>query len=210
MSKVIKVSSFKLTDKQNLIVIMQQFWDKVESYATLSEQSKEAWSKILRKKSYIKDQYFILEGEIGETVAFVVKGLFSKFHTTEEGDVVIKRFFFENFFVASTSSMLSKTPSLFSIRSLEPGAVFEYNFQDFKMLTKTYPDIAAFYIRYMELHWIIEKEPLEISFRHDTAKVKYADFLKTYPSLESRLKLHEIAAYLGITPTQLSRIRAEK
>src|SRR5688500_11251507 len=189
---------------------MKQFWDKVESYAKLSEQSKAAWTKILRQKTYTKNQYFILEGEIGETVAFVVKGLFSKFHTTQEGDVIIKRFFFENFFLASTSSMLSKTPSLFSIKTLEPSTVLEYNFQEFKKLTETYPDIAAFYIRYMELHWIIEKETLEISFRHDTAKVKYADFLKTYPLLESRLKLHEIAAYLGITPTQLSRVRAEK
>ena len=189
---------------------MQQFWDKVESYAKLSEQSKTAWTKILKPKTYTKDQYFIQEGEVGQTVAFVVRGLFSKFHTTQEGDVVIKRFFFENFFLASTSSMLSKTPSLFSIKTLEPSSVLEYNFQEFKKLTETYADIAAFYIRYMELHWIIEKEPLEISFRHDTAKVKYADFLKTYPLLESRLKLHEIAAYLGITPTQLSRIRGEK
>lgn len=189
---------------------MQQFWNKVESYAKLSEPSKTAWANILKPRSYAKDQYFILEDEVGQTVAFVVKGLFSKFHTTQEGDVVIKRFFFENFFVASTSSMLSQTSSLFSIKALEPTTVLEYNFQEFKKLTATHHDIAAFYIRYMELHWIIEKEPLEISLRHDTAKVKYADFLKTYPSLESRLKLHEIAAYLGITPTQLSRIRTEK
>jgi CRP-like cAMP-binding protein len=193
-----------------LFTQMQQFWDKVASYAKLSEQSKTAWTNILRPKAYAKDQYFILEGEVGQNVAFVEKGLFSKFHTTREGDVVIKRFFFENFFVASTSSMLSKTPGLFSIKALEPSTVLEYNFHEFKKLTETYPDIAAFYIRYMELHWIIEKEPLEISFRHDTAKVKYADFLRTYPLLELRLKLHEIAAYLGITPTQLSRIRAEK
>src|SRR5687768_7143956 len=107
---------------------MQQFWDKVESYAKLSEQSRTEWEKILRPKTYKKDQYFIREGEVGQTVAFVVKGLFSKFHTTQEGDVIIKRFFFENFFLASTSSMLSKTPSLFSIKTLEPSTVLEYNF----------------------------------------------------------------------------------
>jgi hypothetical protein len=32
-----------------------------------------------------------------------------------------------------------------------------------------YPEIAAFYIRYMEQHWIIEKEPYEISVRHPSA-----------------------------------------
>src|SRR5688572_2803844 len=129
---------------------MQQFWNKVESYAKLSEQSKAAWSKILREKIYAKDQYFIVEGDVGDSVAFVVKGLFSKFHTTQEGEVVIKRFFFENFFAASTSSMLSKNPSLFSIKTLEPSKVLEYNFQEFKKLTEKHSDIAAFYIRYME------------------------------------------------------------
>lgn len=187
-----------------------EFWNKVAAYANLSDQSKEAWLKILRKKTYAKDQYFIMEGEVAESVAFVVHGLFSQFHTAENGDVVIKRFFFEDFFVASTSSMLTRKPSLFSIKALEPCTVLEYNFQEFKKLTQAHADIAAFYIRYMELHWIIEKEPLEISLRYNTAKIKYADFLKAYPSLESRLKLHEIAAYLGITPTQLSRIRSEK
>src|SRR5688572_24973437 len=115
---------------------MQQFWDKVESYAKLSEQSKTAWAKIIRQKSYAKDEYFIMDGEVGESVAFVMKGLFSKFHTTQEGDVIIKRFFFEDFFVASTSSMLSKTPSLFSIKTLEPSSVLEYDFQEFKKLTQ--------------------------------------------------------------------------
>jgi CRP-like cAMP-binding protein len=189
---------------------MQVFWDKIESYAKLSNESKNAWSKIVRKKSYSKDQYYVMEGEVSDTVAFVVKGLFSQFHTTQGGDVVIKRFFYENFFVASTSSMLSKAPSLFSIKALEQSAVLEYKFHEFKQLTEIHSDIAAFYIRYMELHWIIEKEPYEISLRYDTAKVKYSDFLKSHPTLESRLKLHEIAAYLGITPTQLSRIRTAK
>ncbi len=98
---------------------------------------------------------------------------------------------------------------MFTIKALEPSVVLEYNFNDFKQLTEKYSDIAAMYIRYMELHWIIEKEPLEIAFRSDTAKTRYIQFLKNYPTLEPRLKQHEVAAFLGITPTQLSRIRAE-
>ena len=58
----------------------------------------------------------------------------------------------------------------------------------------------------MEKHWIVEKEPDEISFRQDTAKTRYDDFVKKYPHLIKRIKKHHIAAYLGITPTQMSRI----
>jgi hypothetical protein len=58
----------------------------------------------------------------------------------------------------------------------------------------------------MERHWIVEKEPLEISFRYDSALKRYNDFLSAYPGLVKRLKKHQIASYLGITPTQLSRL----
>lgn len=188
---------------------MQNIWQKINTYTQLSEESRTAWEEILRKRSYKKNELFLTEGQTPKMVAFVSEGLFSQYFTAENGDIVIKKFFPENHFVASTSALLKKSPSPFNIKAIEDSIVFEYNFYDFKQLTEKHQDIAAFYIRYIELHWIIEKEPLEISFRYDTAKTRYADFLRSYPSLEFRLKQHEIASYLGITPTQLSRIRAE-
>lgn len=54
----------------------------------------------------------------------------------------------------------------------------------------------------------MKKEPLEIGLKWDTAKIRY---IKLYENqkLYQRLKQHHIASYLGITPTQLSRIRKE-
>jgi CRP-like cAMP-binding protein len=102
--------------------------------------------------------------------------------------------------------MLTGSPSKYSVVALENSRVLSYDFGEFKKLTERHLDIAAFYIRYMERHWIVEKEPLEISFRKDTALRRYQGFLQTYPGLVSRLKKHQIASYLGITPTQLSRL----
>ncbi|PSL46291.1 CRP-like cAMP-binding protein [Chitinophaga niastensis] len=187
---------------------MENIWIKIAEYGQLSEESKLALAKIIKKKSYDRNDFFLTEGQIPQTVGFVSEGLLSQYYTAENGDIIIKKFFPENHFVASTAALLKKSPSEFSIKVLEPATILEYNFHEFKQLTEKYLDIAAFYIRYMEIHWIIEKEPLEISFRHDTAKKRYTDFLAQFPTLESRLKQHEIASYLGITPTQLSRIRA--
>jgi len=46
-------------------------------------------------------------------------------------------------------------------------ALFLYEFAAFKGLAAKFPDVAAFYIRYKERHWISEKEPGEIAFRRD-------------------------------------------
>ncbi|WP_118976415.1 Crp/Fnr family transcriptional regulator [Taibaiella koreensis] len=187
---------------------MEQLWKRLDHYAPLSAESRAAWAGMITERRVKKNDFFIREGDVPRTVAFVSKGLFSQYFITEDGNTVIKRFFPEAYFMASMSALLQKGPSRFTIKALEASSILEYNFDRFKELTVQYADIAALYIRYMELHWIIEKEPLEISLRHDNATTRYLDFREAYPGLEPRLKQHEVAAYVGVTPTQLSRIRA--
>lgn len=182
------------------------FFQKIRTYHPICEEAELAWAKLLHEKTYKKGEHFIREGQKPRKAAFVVKGLFSQYYPAENGDIIIKYFFPEGRLAASVSAMLSHTPSLFTITAIEDTSVLEYDFFEFKSLFDEHPDIAAFYINYIELHWIIEKEPLEISFREDTARTRYDDFLTKYPELVKRLKKHHIASYLGITPTQLSRI----
>jgi len=182
------------------------FFNKISSYHPISGEAELAWTKLLQQREYKKGENFISEGQKPRKIAFVSKGLFSQYYIAENGDTVIKYFFPEERLAASVSAMLSHTPSIFTITAIEHTTVLEYDFFEFKKLLAVYPDIASFYIKYIELHWIIEKEPLEITLRNDTAKTRYDDFLKKYPQLVTRLKKHHIASFLGITPTQLSRI----
>ena len=50
-----------------------------------------------------------------------------------------------------------------------------------------------------------EKKQLEMAFLE--AKERYVIFKKEYPTLESIISQYHIASYLGISATQLSRIR---
>jgi CRP-like cAMP-binding protein len=184
----------------------EAFFKKMRTYAPLSGEAETAWATLLHPKTYKKGEDFVREGQRPKKVAFVVKGLFSQYYTADNGDLITKYFFPEERLAASVSAMLSNTPSLFTITALENSSVLEYDFIEFKKLVARYADIAAFYIRYIELHWIIDKEPLEISLRADTARTRYDEFLKKYPTLVKRLKKHHIASFLGITPTQMSRI----
>jgi CRP-like cAMP-binding protein len=182
------------------------FFQKIRSYTDLSAEAEEAWLALLKEKTYRRGENFINTGKVPKNVAFVTKGLFSQYYITDSGDMVIKYFFPEGAIAGSIPATLTRAESLFTITALEDTTVIEYNFHEFKQLVTTYRDIAEFYIRYMERHWVIDKEPYEISLRNDSAKTRYEEFLKRYPDLVKRLKKHHIAAYLGITPTQLSRI----
>ena len=42
-----------------------------------------------------------------------------------------------------------------------------------------------------------------------SAQERYLQFLKTYPSLATRVPQHMLASYLGVSPETVSRIRAK-
>ena len=182
------------------------FFQKIRAYTNLTPESQNAWADLLKEKLYQKGDYFISIGQVPKKVAFVCKGLFSQYYINDKGDTVIKYFFPEGRIAGSIPATLTRTGSLFTIEAIEKTTVLEYDFHAFKNLVSTHADIAAFYIQYMEKHWVIDKEPYEISLRNDSARVRYDEFLGKYPELVKRLKKHHIAAFLGITPTQLSRI----
>lgn len=188
---------------------MDNFWKCVNNYSSISEEAKDAWQQLLQVKTILKNEYLLTEGSIPKQISFINKGLLSYYYTSSAGDVVIKKFFPENTFVASTSALISHQPSLFTIQALEDTELLSYSFDGFRSLVERYPDIARFYIHYMERHWIVDKEIGEITLKYQTAKARYLHFKKTNEALLLRLKQHHIASYLGVTPTQLSRIRAE-
>lgn len=188
---------------------MEEFWKYINRYAPISTAAQEAWQELLKEQKLARHEHLLLEGAIPKKVHFIKKGLLSYFYTDKDGAMVIKKFFPEQTLVASTSAMLLKQPSKFTIQALEETEIISYPFEQFSQLTAQFPDIARFYIHYLEQHWVIEKEIGEISLKHETAGQRYAAFKQNHPQLLQRLKLHHIASYLGITPTQLSRIRAE-
>ncbi len=182
------------------------FFNKIRSYYNISEHAELVWKNLLRERKYKKGENIIAIGQIPKKVAFVVTGLLSQYYITDKGDTVIKYFFPEGRIAGSIPATLTQSESVFSIEAIEDSIVLEYDFREFKKIVSLNLDVAEFYIRYMEQHWIIDKEPLEIVLRTDTAAKRYDDFLKKYPNIIKRLKKHHIASFLGVTPTQLSRI----
>jgi CRP-like cAMP-binding protein len=166
--------------------------------------------KLLRFKKYAKGDFLIKSGAFARNVTFITKGLFSQYTQTEDGRRCIKRFFAEGAFAASTTALLSKRASATTIEALEDSTVLEYDFWDFKTLTDRFKDVSGFYIAYVERHWILEKEPEELSLRQYNARDAYERFNREYGTLIHRLKKQDVAAYLGITPTQMSRILARR
>jgi CRP-like cAMP-binding protein len=185
------------------------FLQKMQLYYPLSDHCKQDLIKLLDKKSIAKGDFLLSAGEVPKFFYFVNKGLFSYYHVTENGDPIIKKFFAEHTFIASMSALIEQKPSLFAIAALENSEVLQFSANRFRDLMEIHHDLAMYHIRYIEKNWIVAKENLEISLKYETAKDRYIQFKEEHKPILHRLKQHQIASFLGITPTQLSRIRKD-
>lgn len=185
-----------------------EFVKHIHQYYPLSEETVKDLLGICTEEYYHKNDLLLESGSMARYYYFVKSGLIGYYTEDEQGNNIYKIFFEENSFVASTAAIIKNEPSNFNIIALEDCSVIQYPAKAYRELLKKHHDLALFHLYYLEKNWVVKKEPLEVSLKYETAKKRYLQLLEN-PSLYNRLKQHYIASYLGITPTQLSRIKKD-
>lgn len=146
-------------------------------------------------------------GDVPHTLMFVVSGMLRLFYLDDNGNEFTKSFCSANDLVTAYSALLLGTPSRLFIDALEDSALLVADYRDYLALSAQHPCWALVNQKRAELLFI-KKEQRESALLLDDAQTRYRQFLSEYPGLDSRVKQHHIASYLGITPVSLSRIRA--
>ncbi|KAA2223259.1 Crp/Fnr family transcriptional regulator [Chryseobacterium sediminis] len=185
-----------------------EFVRHINQYYPLSDETVKALLDICTEKHYHKNDLLLESGSMARYYYFIKSGMIGYYTEDEQGNNIYKIFFEENSFVASTAAIIKNEPSDFTIIALEDCTVIQYPAKAYRELLEKYHDLALFHMYYLEKNWVVKKEPLEVSLKYETAKKRYLQLLEN-KSLYNRLKQHHIASYLGITPTQLSRIKKE-
>lgn len=158
-------------------------------------------------KRFKKGDILLCLGDVATELYFINQGLLRTYFSDIDGNIYNKNLFLENSFAGSKVSLLQNKPSEFAIEALEDTTVLVFPYKDYRDLIDTHKDMKDFYIAYLEQHWVIEKERIEVALVLEDATQRYLSYLEKYPNIEKRIAQHHIAAHLGITPTQLSRIR---
>lgn len=181
----------------------------LSSYATISATSFELIKNLVKFQRLAKNEILIAEGEIARSIYFLGRGAIRAYSSNAEGHTYNKNIFLKNKMVGSMVSSLLQKPSTFTLQALEDCVLLSINFIKFKQLINENEDLKNYYIAYIEKDWIIEKEQREVSLVMDNASIRYQKLIEIHPNIEKEISLHHIASHLGITPTQLSRIRRD-
>lgn len=161
------------------------------------------------RKELKKLDHFCKVDIVATKLAFLQTGVVRSFYTNKEGQEFNKNFFVAPAFIGAYSSLITQTPNKLAQQALTNCTIWETDYARIKQLYDSCPDLERLG-RITAEHYFVEKEMREVNLLTLEAKEYYKIFQQQYPTLEQQISQYHIASFLGITPTQLSRIRSEK
>jgi CRP-like cAMP-binding protein len=159
---------------------------------------------IAKYRKLQKNDFFSSEGDLNKQFGFVVDGALRIFHLSEDGQEHNKHFLVQNNFIAA--SIRSDQKSIVSIQALSPSKLICIEYDSFIVLLKKYNKSSDFIQKLIE-GYLEDKQIREINLLSKSAEENYCSFLDGFPELKGKIADYHIASYIGVTPTQLSRIR---
>ena len=151
-------------------------------------------------------EHFVSTGEICKQIAYVAKGCFSYYSLLENGKKSMIHFAFEDWWIGDLKSFLKREPATTYWQAIEDSEIISVSRNDFELLCSNSPAFKYLFDLKTQGGYMkaLEKSAKDKS---ETAEEKYLRMLKEYPQVIQRVPHYDVAAYLGIAPESLSRIR---
>ncbi|MEN7547765.1 Crp/Fnr family transcriptional regulator [Rapidithrix thailandica] len=157
------------------------------------------------QRSFSKQEILTSFDQVENYLYFISKGLVRVYYLLEGKEHGLD-FCFENEFVTSYSSFLTRRPSRVQITTILPTEVLRIHYQQIHKMydqSKTSERIGR---RIAEAMYV-RKTQREIELLSLSADQRYQNLLNKNPRLVQAIPIKYLASYLGILPESLSRIR---
>lgn len=181
--------------------------DYFEELLPLDIQEARLVSSLFKQRIYRKKQFVLQEGDTCNLFNFVVSGCLRLYKIDEKGNTHILQFATENWWMVDIGSFHGKKPSELNIDALEDTVVLQISYDNLLTLYTNAPKFDRIFRVLIENSFVALQNRL-LQYISSTAEDRYQSFMQTYPHLINRIPQTQIAAFLGITPEFLSRLRS--
>lgn len=188
---------------------MNSFASYLLTFLPIPEPSLSLLLNLFKPHQFKKNDFYARAGEHAKKIGFVQDGIMRAYYQNDKGEEFNKLFFTNPAIVGPYSALITGEINRINIQWLTDGALLEANFQDIIDLYAEHRTIESLNRKIAE-DFFVKKEKREMSLVMNDASERYALFQKEYPTLQNQIAQYHIASYLGVTPTQLSRIRGKK
>ncbi len=159
-----------------------------------------------RETAIRSGDHLFAQGDYDSNVYFVKSGLLKAYYIRADGKEHIKSFLPEGSIIGSMVALVDADPCTFSLVAVEDGVVSGLPFsrlkaaaaQDIKLANKLIDFLSAYGKK---------KERREFELLSLSPEERYSVLLETMPDVTDRVNQADLAAYIGVTPQALSRIK---
>ncbi len=188
-------------------IMLEKIKQTLNNYTFLGPKDIFKLISILNFKTIYKGEYIVRIGEMNYSSVLVLKGLLRSYIINEEGAERTMLFVPENKNAASYQTVLRNKPSVENIMAIEDSWIAIADFRKFEKLTQTNPALMLYHNKIMKdvLASTVDQVWFHLVL---TPEQRYLKFREQFPKLDQRVSQKDLASYLGISATSLSRLRA--
>lgn len=180
----------------------------VEKHIQLDKSEQEYFISLLDYKKIKNKKIIHSEGSYCTNSIFVLNGCLRGYTIDKDGFEHILNFAPRDWWIGDLYSLLSHKPGILNIESIEDSEILLLKRDDQEELYKKVPKFERFFRIIIEKSLVAYQQRI-IDNLSLTAEERYQKFCKKYPMLINSISQKHIAAYIGITPEFLSKLRKE-
>jgi CRP-like cAMP-binding protein len=160
--------------------------------------------KVIKAKDFLVQQ-----GEVSKQSAFVLNGCLRGYTIDSNGFEHVLSFAPKDWWIADMYSLLSQKPGNLNIEAMVDTEVVLISKSNQDLMYEKVPKLERFFRIIIEKSLVAYQQRLNDNLSL-TANERYMKFCKTYPQLINEIPQKQIAAYIGVTPEFLSKLRAKQ
>lgn len=165
-------------------------------------------AETFKPKLMPKNTFLIEEGKVCSTSHFIEKGYARMYTFDTEGKDVTTALYSNGMFANDFCSFFKRVPSLENLQALTDCETWYLSFEDLQKNFHTIPEFREFG-RMLLINNHASLKQRMLSMIQQTGEQRYAHLMETHPDIFQNVPLKNIASYLGLTDTSLSRIRRD-
>jgi len=186
---------------------MKRVFFNIHKVFNTSDEEQEILQNTAQVKHYEKNDFFLYEGEVCDSIGFIEKGSMRLYYESPDKEAC-NDFFFENSVIGSFSSFLTEHPSIVNIVAIEDCEVILFQKKQILELIQKYPSLKNL-TDFILQEQFIRSEKREEALLKYSPEFRFKKLLEEHPKIFKRVPLHYVASYLNITPETLSRYRTK-
>lgn len=163
--------------------------------------------ELLELRSVPKKTVLLHPGEICQFEAYVNKGCLRTYYINEDGAEIVLQFAVEDWWISDIASFHNQVPGRLFIETLENCELFILTPETKEQLLLEIPAFERFFRLLVQRH-LTSLQNRVISTLSLNGENKFRLFAQQYPAILKRVPQFHIAAYLGMTPEFLSKVRS--